>query len=112
MIPDRGSMGALREIDQLCPLLGFGSSFVPHVKERRSGGRSTKARPKVAAADARGAQAQRRVRDVWTRVIADTLYERWRAEGVCVETTSLLGAKNGNAPERGGGERAREEVQE
>ncbi|MGO9712643.1 MAG: hypothetical protein ACLQBL_27525 [Polyangiaceae bacterium] len=45
-------------------------------------------------------------------MIADTLYERWRAEGVCVETTSLLGAKNGNAPERGGGERAREEVQE
>jgi hypothetical protein len=38
------------------------------------------------------------VRAVWTRVLADALYEQWRAEKRNVETTSLPGPKNGNAP--------------
>ena len=99
------------EIDRRCPRGPSGTPFVPHVKQRQDGSRSTRVPPRRAEAGARPGEEVKHVRAVWTRVLADVLYERWRAESAGVETTSLLGAKNGNAPRRGGLP-AREEVPE
>ncbi len=115
----RGIGRCAREKDRssvVCPLLGFGSSFVPQVKERCGGGRATKTRPKEAAAWTRtrpGSGAAPCSRIPCGRVIADTLYERWRAEEALRRNHFTSGAEERHC-NRARRRRAwpREEVQE